>query len=196
MNPPGGDVFDQIAGANASSTQPQAQGGEDVFDKIAASGSGEDSPPSTDPSVTGEITNDVGNKVIVPKDGEEFGDTLARAVSHYRSMSPQERTDAYRKELATAPAKAGETLAAAPLLGFGGGAGLASPLELHSAMTAGFKALLPAVTSGVVGLGNWAEAHPVAAKALWEGLKVVMMGTAAGAGARIAGRVIKAAPGE
>ena len=151
---------------------------------------------STDPGVTGEITNDVGNKVIVPKDGEEFTDTMARAVGHWKSLTPEQQQDAVRKETATMPEKAGETMGAAAVLGFGGGAALASPLELHSALTAGFKALTPALTSGVVGVGQWAEAHPVAARALWEGLKAVMAGTAVGAGARIAGKIINASPTE
>jgi hypothetical protein len=152
--------------------------------------------PSTDPGVTGEIVNDVGNKVIVPKDGEDFSATMLRAIQHYRSMTPEQQQEAYRKEAQTIPEKSAESLGGAALAGFGGGAALASPIELHAALGAGFKALLPALTSGVVGMGTWAEEHPIAARALWEGLKVVMTGTAAGAGARIAGKIIKASPNE
>jgi hypothetical protein len=150
---------------------------------------------STDPAITGEILNDVGNKVIVPKDGEEFSDTMARAVSHWKSLSPEQQQEAYQRE--TQPKdlteKGAETMGAAALLGFGGGAALASPLELHAAMSAGIKALLPALTAGTVYVGQWAQAHPVAAKAILETLKMAVAGTIAGKVAGGAKKVINAA---
>jgi hypothetical protein len=145
-------------------------------------------------SDTGEVDNDVGNKVIVPKEGESFQDTVKRATDYHKSLTPEQQKAAIGKESATIPKKTAETLGAAAAIGAGGAAALASPLELHSALSAGFKALAPALTSGVAGIGNWAQAHPVAAKVLWEGMKAAMTGTAAGMGASLAGKVIKSAP--
>jgi hypothetical protein len=146
------------------------------------------------PSDTGEVDNDVGNKVIVPKEGESFQDTMKRAVEYHKSLTPEQQKAAIGKEAATIPKKTAETLGAAAAIGAGGAAALASPLETHAALSAGFKALMPALTAGVAGIGDWAEAHPVASKVLWEGLKAVMTGTAAGAGAKLAGKIVKAAP--
>jgi hypothetical protein len=43
--------------------------------------------------------------------------------------------------------------------------------EAVGALTAGGKALLPALTSGITAIGAWAEAHPVTAKLIYEGIK-------------------------
>jgi hypothetical protein len=80
------------------------------------------------------------------------------------------------------------TLAGAAAIGAGGAA--APPV-----LSAGVNALLPAVTRGVVGVTAWAAQHPVAAKMIWEGLKASMYGTAAGAGAKMAGKIINASSG-
>lgn len=69
--------------------------------------------PSSSGSDTGEVTNDVGNTVIVPKDGESFADTMKRAVEQGKKNSP----DAIKKELATAPGKVATVLGAAPVIG-------------------------------------------------------------------------------
>jgi hypothetical protein len=157
-----------------------------------------DTPDPTDPSLTGEITNDVGNKVIVPRAGENFGDTIQRAIAHQRSLTPQQQQEAVDREMGTAPKKAGEALGAAAGIGFLGPALMAAPgealLQTHAALSAGIKALLPALTTGTVAVGQWAEAHPVAAKAILETLKVAVKGTAIGVGAKIAGKVIDSAP--
>ena len=80
------------------------------------------------------------------------------------------------------------------LEGAAAGATAVAPAVLPSAVAAGAGALAPALTRGVVGVTAWAAAHPVAAKVIWEGLKVAIMGTAAGTAARIAGKAIKASP--
>jgi hypothetical protein len=67
-------------------------------------------------------------------------------------------------------------------------------LAAHGAMTEGFKAFVPALTKGVQGVGEWAVTHPMAAKAVWETLKAVMIGTAAGTASKIIGKVINASP--
>jgi len=79
---------------------------------------------------TGQVTNDVGNTVIVPKDGESFSDTVQRAVAQQKGMTPQQRQDAINKETATMPAKAAQTLGAAAGIGVAGPALLAAPGEL------------------------------------------------------------------
>jgi hypothetical protein len=67
-------------------------------------------------------------------------------------------------------------------------------LAAHGALTEGFKAFVPALTKGVQGVGEWAVTHPMAAKVVWESLKTVMAGTAAGAAAKLVGKVINASP--
>jgi len=75
---------------------------------------------------SGQMTNDVGNTVIVPKPGESFSDTMARAAQQGRATTQ----DQINKEVATAPGKAATVLAAAPLAGAGGAAGLTGMGEL------------------------------------------------------------------
>jgi hypothetical protein len=77
---------------------------------------------------TGTTTNDVGNTVIVPKEGESFSDTMKRAAAYGKTVTQ----DQINKELATAPKKAAEVLAAAPMIGAGGAAALAAPGELYN----------------------------------------------------------------
>jgi len=62
---------------------------------------------------TGQITNDVGNTVIVPKENESFADTMKRAAAYGKTVTPQQ----INAELATAPKKAATVLAAAPVIG-------------------------------------------------------------------------------
>ena len=149
---------------------------------------------SEDPSQTGYLTNDVGNRVIVPKDGESFSDTVKRAIQYHKSLTPEQQQDAMQREVATMPEKTAETLGAAAGIGVLGPAALASPLEIHALMGAGIKALTPALISGTVAVGEWAEAHPIAAKTIMETLKMVLAGTIAGKVADHAKRVINANP--
>lgn len=116
-------------------------------------------------SDTGTVKNDVGNNVIVPKDGESFADTMKRAAASGATVT-QEQID---KGLATAPKKTAEVLAAAPALGFGGASALAGVGEgtavlKHIASTYGPQA--------VKAIGEAAEAHPVVAKLLTHALEV------------------------
>lgn len=147
-----------------------------------------------DGSVSGELTNDVGNKVIVPKEGEEFGDTIKRAVAYHRSLTPEQQKQAISKEMATVPEKTAETLGGAAGMGILGPALLAAPgealFEGHALVSAGLKALGPALIRGTVAVGEWAAEHPVAAKAVYHTIKWAIQGSAAGTAAKIIGKVI------
>ena len=74
---------------------------------------------------SGTITNDVGNTVIVPKDGESFLDTVRRAAAHGKTVTQ----DQINREMATAPGKVATVVGAAPVIGAGGAALLAAPGE-------------------------------------------------------------------
>ena len=137
---PQGDVFDQLAagqpaGAPASPTGTAPPSG-DVFDQLAAGKDPDSAPPaaSNDPGQTGFVTNDVGNRVIVPKDGEAFGDTVQRAIAYHKALPPGEWQKAIDREMAVAPEKTAETLGAAAGIGVAGPALLAAPEELGEAL--------------------------------------------------------------
>jgi hypothetical protein len=53
---------------------------------------------------SGEQVNDVGNRVIVPKQGENFADTMSRAAAYGKTVTPRQ----INAEVATAPKKAGQ----------------------------------------------------------------------------------------
>jgi hypothetical protein len=74
----------------------------------------------------GQVSNDVGNTVIIPKDGESFADTMQRAAAYGKTVTPQQ----VNAELKSAPAKTATVLAAAPAIGAAGTAALAAPGEL------------------------------------------------------------------
>lgn len=97
----------------------------------------EQSTQSNDPTKTGEITNDVGQKVIVPKDGESFADTLKRAVAYHKSLTPEQQHAALSAETKTIPAKTAQTLAGAATAGVVGPAALAIPGEIAGAVSGG-----------------------------------------------------------
>jgi hypothetical protein len=153
-------------------------------------------------SLAGQSTEDTAQgpyTVITPKgwgtSGEEsFSDTVQRAISYQKSLTPDERQRQISAEISTMPKKVPETLAGAAGIGLAGPAALAGAGEVPAVLGAGIKALLPAATRCVVGVTAWAAEHPVAAKMIWEGLKAGLTGTAAGAGARFAGKIINAAP--
>lgn len=93
----------------------------------------------------GEQTNEIGKTVIVPKDGESFSDTMARAALHGKSVTQQDIND----EMATAPGKAATVIGAAPVIGAAGAAALAGA---GAAPGAAAKALTPSQLS-LPGLG-------------------------------------------
>jgi hypothetical protein len=189
VTPPPGYSLEDASGAAPST--PNASGGAGITPPPGYSVS--DGAP-TGPGVTGEITNDVGNKVIVPKDGEDFGDTIKRAIAYHHSLTPQQQQEAQDKETATIPKKTAQTLAGAATAGVLGPALLAAPgealLATHAAVSAGIDALVPALTSGTVAVGKWAAEHPIAAKAVFHTLKWAIQGVGYGAGVTAAGKII------
>ena len=116
--------LEQLAQTPEPQAAPASSSGLSPLEQLAQS-----QPPSGSQSVqdTGEVTNDVGNKVIVPKPGESFADTMARARA-YGATVTQDQID---KEMATAPKKVATVVAAAPAIGFGGEAALAAPGALY-----------------------------------------------------------------
>jgi hypothetical protein len=100
-------------------------------------------------SDTGAVTNNVGNQVIVPKEGESFDETMRRAAAYGRTVTPSQIT----AELKTAPAKVATVVGAAPLIGAGGAAASAAPGEL-----AGVGERLLQMTESQ--LPKFAEAYP------------------------------------
>lgn len=101
----------------------------------------------------GEIVNDVGNEVIVPKDGETFADTMKRAAEYGKTVTP----DQIHAEMQTAPKKAAEVLAAAPVIGAAGAATLGE-------VGAGVRAI-PGITEALLQhaetkAAEWAAQYP------------------------------------
>jgi hypothetical protein len=135
----------------------------------------ESSKPSqveTDPRKTGEIVNDVGQKVIVPKDGESFSDTLKRAVAYHKSLTPEQQQAALDAEAKTAPKKAVQTLGAAATIGAVGPALLAAPGELAEAL----PSVLTHTIDGVKAVTAWASKNPLQAYLLFQVMKELVPG--------------------
>src|SRR5437660_24092 len=88
---------------------------------------------------TGAQVNDVGNLVITPRSGESFEDTMRRAAAYGKTVTP----DQMNAEVRTMPAKAAETLVAAPAIGAVGTAALAGAGEAGSYAFQTLKNLLP-----------------------------------------------------
>lgn len=156
----------------------------------------EPTSPDEQAKKLGYYVNDVGNKVIVPMEGESFQDTMKRGAQHGRLLVDHEgnlTAEGEREtnaEMATAPEKAAETMGAAATIGVAGPAMLAAPIELHAALGKGFAALVPALAEGVKGLGEWAATHPVAAKTVYEGLKWALTVAGAAEGGRAVRRIV------
>jgi hypothetical protein len=78
----------------------------------------------------GQVTNDVGEQIIVPKDGESYQDTIRRAIARGKTVQQSD----IDKEMATAPRKVAAVLTAAPVVGAAGAAGIAaSDMGLYQA---------------------------------------------------------------
>jgi hypothetical protein len=118
---------------NATPSSPKDPNSFSMSDLVAGDEQKTQSTVENDPGKTGEITNDVGNTVIVPKDGESFSDTLKRAVAHNKAMTPEQQQAAIDKETATMPKKTAQTLGAAATIGAVGPALLAAPGEIVDA---------------------------------------------------------------
>ncbi len=103
--------------------------------------------PESVAAQTGQVTNDVGNTVIVPKDGESFGDTMRRAAAYGKTVTQ----DQINKEMVTAPGKVATTLAAAPVIGAGG---VASMTGIHAGAEALYDLAYRHLVGTVPGLLN------------------------------------------
>lgn len=128
----GGNSSQTAAPTPATPASSPAAGANDPFAEFGGHEAG--SPEtSNDPRQTGEIVNDVGQKVIVPKDGENFSDTLKRAVAYHKSLTPEQQQAALDAEAKTMPKKTAQTLGAAATIGLVGPAALATAGELTGA---------------------------------------------------------------
>ena len=107
--------------------------------------------------VTGQQTNEVGNTVIVPKDGENFSDTMKRASAQGKKTTPEQ----INREVATMPKKVATVLTAAPAIGAAGTAALAAPGGLPGALEM---------------LETAAKAHPFVAHVIARGLEGLGIG--------------------
>lgn len=146
------------------------------YDALAqAAGGTAQAPPSAQ---TGQETNDVGNTVIVPKDGESFADTMKRAAAAGGNVTQSD----IDKEMATAPKKVAETLVAAPAIGAVGAGLLAAPGELY-----GLASQLPQLGSQTINAAKaLAQAHPEAAKTIGKMLLTGALGGDLGHSAKTA----------
>lgn len=121
------DIFGQLAAQDQARQQhdqaASSQNQGDIFSQIAANGG--TVPQEQAPDTSGQITNDIGKTVIVPKDGESFADTMDRAIAQGKKTTQQDIND----ELKTAPKKVAETLVAAPAMGAAGAAAIAGTGE-------------------------------------------------------------------
>ena len=100
---------------------------------------------------------------IVPKQDENFSQTMQRAAQAGSTVTPEELQGQAVQGLKMAPA----VLAGAGAIGAGGAAALAGPGEVPGVIGQAATKAIPYVK----GIGTWAEAHPVAAKALIELVK-------------------------
>ena len=120
-----------------------------------------DNIQDTQTTPSGQITNDVGQQVVVPKDGESFTDTVnrAKALQQQREQAGTQQ-QALDAETKTIPAKTAQTLAGAATIGAVGPALLAAPGEI----AAGIRAV-PGVTEALLqnaekSAGEWAAQYP------------------------------------
>ena len=129
-------------------------------------------PDKVDPRQTGEITNDVGQKVIVPKDGESFSDTMKRAVAYHKSLTPEQQQAALDAEAKTMPAKTLEAGIGGPLAAVGSyAAGAMLPVG-----AAALPSVLMHTVEGVKALNAWAIKNPVQAILLYHAVKELLPG--------------------
>jgi hypothetical protein len=162
------DPFAEFGGASTAAQPTQS----DPFAEFGGVKVEPDTKETTDPRKTGEIINDVGQKVIVPKDGESFSDTVKRAVAYHKSLTPEQQQAALDAEAKTAPKKAIQTLGAAATIGAVGPAVMALPGEIAEAV----PSVLTHTIEGVKAIGTWAAKNPVQAYLLFQVMKEIVPG--------------------
>lgn len=174
------DPFAEFGGASTGNATPQTAPAQpaaqptqsDPFAEFGGVKVEPDTKETTDPRKTGEIINDVGQKVIVPKDGESFSDTVKRAVAYHKSLTPEQQQAALDAEAKTAPKKAIQTLGAAATIGAVGPAVMALPGEIAEAV----PSVLTHTIEGVKAIGTWAAKNPVQAYLLFQVMKEIVPG--------------------
>jgi hypothetical protein len=174
------DPFAEFGGASTGNATPQKAPAQpaaqptqsDPFAEFGGVKVEPDTKETTDPRKTGEIINDVGQKVIVPKDGESFSDTVKRAVAYHKSLTPEQQQAALDAEAKTAPKKAIQTLGAAATIGAVGPAAMALPGEIAEAV----PSVLTHTIEGVKAIGTWAAKNPVQAYLLFQVMKEIVPG--------------------
>lgn len=170
--------FSQGAGQQAPQGQTQApnpQASQTLPDTLPADYFDKRDPPA-DPRKTGEITNDVGQKVIVPKDGESFSDTMKRAVAYHKSLTPEQQQAALDAETKTIPAKALEAGIGGPLAAVGSYAAGAMGIAGAGAVADALPSVIMHTTEGVKALNAWALKNPVSAILLYHAVKELLPG--------------------
>lgn len=159
------NVFQQLSGGQQQTPAPatQSQGG-NIFKQLAE-GTYKD-PNAATPEMSEQ---EKASKIMQMAVGGMTG--MPQPV-----MNEQDRKEFEQGKIAGAvsvPAVAGLYLAA------------------HSALAAGIPALTKALTTGAIGLGQWAAEHPTAAKIIYHSIGAAIEGTAIGVGSKIAGKVIR-----
>ena len=140
----------------------------------------------TDPNASkfGYYVDDDHNTIIIPKEGEEYADTVKRAVAHYKAMSPDEQQAAINREEEHMPSKTAKTLAGAAGIGVAGPAMLALPGEIATAL----PSVLTHTVNGVRAVTAWAVKNPVQAYFLYHIIKEMVPGAKKAIG------IVKGAP--
>jgi hypothetical protein len=164
-------------------TQPQPQTN-DAWGQAQAELSGQTTQEQS-PQQTGEIVNDVGNKVIVPKDGEPFADTMRRAVQYHNSLTPEQRQAALDKEVSTIPKKTAQTLGAAATIGAVGPAVMALPGEALEATGAAKNFVLKQLAEQSPQLFGHEAVKETLKRYALKGAKKAMTGAAWAGGAEV-----------
>lgn len=146
------DIFGQLASQDAANQQhDQAAAAQnnsgDIFSQIASNNG--NVPDNSAPS--GQVKNDVGATVIVPKDGEDFYDTINRATQRVKEHPQEVQADIAKETTAkNIAAKTAETLTAAPTIGAAGAAAITGAGEAGSMALRAGKAALEPVKDAIV----------------------------------------------
>jgi hypothetical protein len=168
--------FSQGQPQAAPQGQTQAPNPQALPDTLPADYDFNKQPDRVDPRQTGEITNDVGQKVIVPKDGESFSDTMRRAVAYHKSLTPEQQKAALDAEAKTIPAKAVEAGIGGPLAAVGSYAAGAMGIAGAGAVADALPSVLMHTVEGVKALNAWAIKNPVQAILLYHAVKELLPG--------------------
>lgn len=175
-----GNPFDALASDGTQPPVQPASSNGNPFDGLASELATKNAPANT-----GEITNDVGQKVIVPKDGEAFADTVKRAIQYHKSLTPEQQQAALDAETATMPAKTAQTLGAAAGIGVAGPALLAVPGEVASAGSAAKTYLLKKLAEQTPELFGHEAVRETLKRYALEGVRKAATGAAWAGGAEL-----------